>query len=115
MRAWVRWTSEWGPKVRKLIEIEQATGKTPQALIDAPVAYGLERELTLAYNFLAARRSVGFSANPIPLSEIHSYVEIFGPPPMPMSVFIDLLGIMDIEYLSKVHTKNHGNRTSGKR
>lgn len=88
---------------------------TPTALLDAPVAYGLEKELVLAYNFLAGRRSMGFSANPIPLSEIKSYIEIFGVPQMPMDIFIDLLGLMDMEYLSKVHSKNHGHKPPSKR
>lgn len=34
---------------------------------------------------------------------------------MSMSMFVDLLGMMDIEYLSKVHAKNHGHKPSGKR
>lgn len=107
--------TEWGPKVKKLVEIEQASGKTLDALNEVPVTYGLERELVLAYNFLASRRSVGFTANPIPLTEIQSYIQIFGPPIMPMDVFIDLLGMMDMEYLSKVTPKNHGTKPPSKR
>lgn len=97
--------------MKKLVEIEQATGTTPAALLDAPVAVGLEKELVLAYNFLASRRSIGFTPNPIPLSEIESYVKIFGTPSMPVDVFVELLGTMDVEYLTKLHGthKSSGN------
>lgn len=34
---------------------------------------------------------------------------------MPMDVFIDLLGMMDMEYLSKITAKNHGTKPPSKR
>lgn len=93
------------------MEIEQASGKTPQALLDAPVAYGLEKSLVLAYNHLASRRQAGMILNPIPLSEIQSYIDLFGPPDMPIQVFIDLIGVMDSAYLEKMH----GNKPASSR
>ena len=106
MRAWVKWTSEWGPKVRKLIEIEQATGKTPQALLDAPVCYGFERELAIAFNFLTDRRTVGMAVNPIPLSEVVAYLDLVGGTIVPKDMFLELLHVMDAEYLEKVNSDN---------
>ena len=99
----MQWVSEWGSRIKRLIEIEQATGQTPAALLDAPIAFGYERELVLAFNFLSDRRPVGMIANAIPLTEIQSYIQMFGEPDIPRDVFIDLLQEMDDEYLKKVN------------
>lgn len=72
------------------------------------MCFGYERELVLAYNQLTIRRQMGFTAGPIPLSEIESFVRLYGPPQMPMDIFVELLGVMDHEYLQKLNS--HGNR-----
>lgn len=99
----MQWTSEWGPKIKRLIEIEQATGQTPAALSNAPIAYGYERTMVLAFNFLSDRRPIGMVANAIPLSEIESYFNLFGDSDIPRDIFVDLLQEMDDEYLQKVN------------
>jgi hypothetical protein len=48
---------------------------------------------------LGSRRSSGMSVNPIPLSEIYAYLQRYGEPLLPVDVFVDLLGAMDLKYL----------------
>lgn len=107
----MQWQVEWGPQVTKLLEIEQATGSTPQALLDKPVLYGHSVEVAMAYNVLAARRSSGFAPNPISLSDINAYMDRYGEPSIPVDVFIDLVGAMDLKYLEL----SNGNKPTGKR
>jgi hypothetical protein len=95
--------SEWGPRIKRLIEIEQATGRTPQALQDAPICYGYEREMVLAFNFLTDRRSIGMVANPIPLTEIEAYFNLLGDQVVPKDIFLELMRVMDLEYLEKAN------------
>lgn len=98
----------WGPKAPKLREIELETGLTPQALIDEPKLYGYSTEVANAYNFLASRRTVGMAPNPIQLSEILAYIQVYGQPQLPVDIFMDLLSTMDSKYLEK----RSGNSTS---
>lgn len=67
-------------------------------------------EIGHAYNVLSARRTMGFAANPIPLSEINAYLSIYGPISVPVDLFIDLLGAMDLIYLELTNGKLTGNR-----
>lgn len=104
------WQTEWGPKIPKLREIEQATGVTPPAILDEPQLYGPCVELAYAYNVLASKRSFGLSPNPIQLSEINAFLDRYGEPSIPIDVFIDLMGRMDCKYLELSHGKSAGNR-----
>ena len=90
--------------------MEEATGKTPQALLDVPQCYGYERDVILAFNRLTHKRSIGMVANPIPLSEYKAYIDVFGAPQIPLDVFFKLLEIMDAEYLSKINDRPASNR-----
>lgn len=49
--------------------------------------------------------------NPIQLSEINAYLGQYGQPSIPIDVFIDLLGAMDLKYLEL----SNGNKPAGKR
>jgi hypothetical protein len=95
--------------VRKLSKIEESTGRTPEALTTAPVMYGYERELVLAFNYLTGRRQVGFAANPIQLTEIEAYIRLVGDSGIPRDIFLELLSGMDEVYMQKV---NSGNKSS---
>lgn len=75
--------------------MELISGRTPQALADAPKLYGLGREIVYAFNKLAQRRTCGMSANPIPLSEIHAYIQLFGEPSCSIDLFEEMIGLMD--------------------
>lgn len=101
------WQKEWGPRVDELREIEVATGVTPSALLNAPQLFGLVLEVVTAYNVLASRRTAGIALNPISLAEIAAYVQIFGPPTIPMDMFVELLGIMDIKFLELSNASKH--------
>ena len=37
--------------------------------------------------------------NPIQLSEILAYIQLYGPPAMELSMFIELLGVTDTKFL----------------
>ena len=92
-----------------LYEIETATGVTPKALLDAPNLHGTAKELTNAYLTLSKGRSVGFAANPIPLSEQLAYIQLFGMPSIPVDIFVHLIGVMDNKYL-ELSSKSNGNK-----
>jgi hypothetical protein len=107
----VKWQIEWGSQVSKLLEIEQATGVTPSALLSEPKLAGICTEVVQAYNVLAARRTSGLTVNPIQLSEIKAYLEVYGDPCVPVDVFVNLIGVMDLQYMELTN----GNATGGKR
>lgn len=86
------------------MRIEEATGRTPKALESAPtIRLAILQEVLTAYNMLASRRTIGMAANPIQLSEIKAYIDIYGPPSIAVDLFIDLVGLMDIKYLELSH------------
>lgn len=87
--------------------METQTGITPQALQNEPELDVTTGEIASAYNLLAARRSYGSGPNPIQLSEILAYVEIFGCPVVGMEAFVELIGVTDVKYLETV---DHGNK-----
>jgi hypothetical protein len=65
------------------------------------VLNGTLEDVVHAYRVLAVRRiNNGFSASPIPLSEIKAYIDLFGMPIVGLQMFVDLITIMDQEYLS---------------
>lgn len=94
-----------------MLEIENATGVTPKALDDEPKLYGICVEMAHIYNTLASRRTCGFTPNPIQLSEIDVYLRIFGGPSIPVDVFLDLIGMMDVKYLEL----SNGDKPASKR
>lgn len=61
--------------------------------------FGLAKEMTFAYNVLASRRTSGMAPNPIQLSEILAFMELYGRPSISIDVFVELLGVMDTKYL----------------
>lgn len=96
----------WGPKLDKLKLIEEATGDTPQAILDSPKLFGYAKEMAESYNILAARRTVGMSPNPIQLSEIEAFFRMYGNPSIGIHTFIELIGTMDSKFLDL----SHGNK-----
>lgn len=86
-----------------LIEIEDQTGITPKALLNAPNLHGSAKEVANAYRIMAKGRSAGFAANPIPLSEIVAFTQLFGPPSVPIDVLVTLVEKMDDKYLELVN------------
>lgn len=60
-------------------------------------------EYIKAFDVLSSRRTAGFSINPISMSDIKAYLDIFGceyP-----EIFIELLIMMDIEFLRYYNSK----------
>lgn len=102
------WQVTWGPQIPKLREIELATGSTPAALLDEPKLFGYCIEVVNAYNLLASKRTAGLTPNPIQLSEIYAYLHRYGEPLLPVDIFMDLLGVMDLKYLKM----SNGNKST---
>ena len=67
--------------------------------MDEPRIYGYCTEIVYAYNALASKRTAGLVPNPIQLSEIYAYLQGYGAPTLPIDMFMDLLGAMDLKYL----------------
>jgi len=67
--------AKWGARVEFLERIEERTGETPQALIDRPRVFTENQEFIEAFFTLNAAR---IEKNPIPVSEIKAYMELFG-------------------------------------
>lgn len=61
----------------------------------------------LAFNELTCRRVIGMAPSPIQLTEIEAFIRLYGPPQMPLDIFVELLREMDNEYLDKLST-SHG-------
>lgn len=98
-----------------LREIEAASGKTPQALEDAPSLVSTTQEVVTAFGILSNKRAVGMVANPILLSEIEAYIKLFGPPSLPIPIFVEMIGLMDSKYLQLNAPKDSGNGNKPKR
>lgn len=82
----------------------------PKALEDAPVLCSTAREVSRAFEVLDGRRTYGFAANPIQLSEISAYIDLFGQPSMGVELFEQLLRIMD--YAQLAESKPNGSTSS---
>jgi hypothetical protein len=61
--------------------------------------YGVEKEIVNAYNVLASRRTAGLTVNPIQLSEILAYIQLFGYPSVELDTFVDLIGVLDRRFM----------------
>lgn len=71
-----------------------------------PQLSSTETEIARAYNFLASRRTCGMGPNPIQLSEIKAFVDLFGLPSIHLYEFVHLIGLIDQKYLEL----SNGNR-----
>lgn len=67
----------------------------PGALRERPVLDATCSEMVEAFRILSRHRTVGFEVNPIQLSEIRAFIEIYGEPSMTVPIFIELLSLMD--------------------
>lgn len=91
----MEWEHKWAASYDKLVEIESNTGVTPKALEERPVLDPTSLEVLRAYKILDATRTYGLSMNPVQLSEMRAYIDLFGLPPVPVDVFVKLIGTLD--------------------
>ena len=96
-----------------LREIEAKSGQTPKALEDAPVLSSITQEVVTAFGMLSSKRAIGMAPNPILLSEIEAYVRLFGPPSLPLNLFIQLISEMDSKYLELNAPKSSSKPANG--
>lgn len=68
-----------------------------------------------AYNILASRRTAGMSLNPIQLSEINAFIQIYGKPTLPVDMFIELIGVMDTRFLELNGGQSGNSKPTAKR
>jgi len=58
------------------------------------------QEYCTAFVLLSSRRGIGMSAaNPIALTDIKSYIDLFGVPAYGTFVFVDMMTKMDSKYI----------------
>ena len=92
----MRWQAEWGDSLDFLYDLE-ASGINPKALQNKPVLYDWMKEYLYAFRRLNRTRTYGMAPNPISLSEIHSYIKLYGV--YDQEAFIDYILQMDPVYL----------------
>lgn len=90
------WRLEWGDKEEFLEDLE-SKGLNPAALESKPTVYDWMQEYILGFDILSSRRSVGFSVNPISMSDILSYIQIFGC--SDIDLFVKFIILMDATFL----------------
>lgn len=100
------WEKSWGAQRKKLQAISEA-GITPRALLEEPAVEGLAAEICWSYNILAKRRTSGVAPNPIQLSEIRAFIDLYGMPSCGIEVFEALIWAMDVKEL-----ESYGNKSS---
>lgn len=89
----------------------ESKGIDPPALERRPDVPSYLLEYLEAFYFLSSRRTVGFSSeNPISMSDISSYLEMY--PTDNRHLFVFLVGEMDSEYLQKRYGKKEGKKKS---
>jgi len=74
----------------------------PGALRERPQLEGTCAEMVVAFRILNRHRTIGFEVNPIQLSEISAFIDIYGEPSMGVELFEELLVVMD------EHVRNKG-------
>ena len=95
---------EWGEQYAYLERIDAEESFTPRALQTKPVVEQDMMELISAFNLLSSRRTgSGFSVNPISLTDIGMYVQLFGIPWCGLEFFVRLMVQMDKLVLKKAN------------
>lgn len=75
-----------------------------------PKLIGYAVEIAVAYDILGAHRTSGMSPNPIQLSEILSYIELYGRPSPPVALLVNMLSSMDLKYLELISNANNSSK-----
>jgi hypothetical protein len=100
------WELRWGKYITTLLEIQRTTGNTPRALRDRPALRAPYRHLLEAFYELSAGRSYGEVPQPLTLSDIRAYCEMFGISALPeRERFFRAIRHLDVVYLREVTRK----------
>ena len=82
---------------------------------DKPQPSEIVAEVMTAYRFLTATRTGnGYGPNPISLAEMKSYLDISGPPALPVDIFMEFLIRMDRKFMEldlERQKREHGRKT----
>jgi hypothetical protein len=101
----VNWQKDWGSSEQKLQDLYDNTGFLAPALAKKPVLSSTCTEILSAYRILDRHRSVGFDRNPIQLSEIVAFYQLYGLPSMGHEMFEELIAMVDYEDRSREAVK----------
>lgn len=72
------WELEWGDQYQTLLDIQEASGVKPKALVDRPALQPQNRLFLEAFYDLNPSRQIGMTIGPIPCSEVLAYVQLLG-------------------------------------
>lgn len=93
---------EWGDKAEWLIEVSQEENDPlPPAILNKPELPLYLSEVWRAFWILNSSRQSGFSIQPIQLSEIKAYFDIYGKVE-DIDAFIEYIKHLDILFMKKV-------------
>jgi len=87
----------------------------PKALADEPQLDTTAEELAKAYGILSTKRTIGFAPNPIQLSEIKAFIELYGEPSVGYTIFEEIIRVMDgadLEFMAAKTKVSEGNGSS---
>jgi hypothetical protein len=98
----------WGDKVEFLEEIAATNTFTPQALEKAPPYYEWMHPYMEGFFMLSSCRTYGMGANPLSMSDILAYIQIYNPY-NPLQ-FIRYIKRMDNAYLDAQSKKQEQER-----
>lgn len=73
----MKWQHRWGPREDFLAGSTLKTGIIPPALLNRPTLEDGDEEYVTAFMMLNTRRSSGMGPNPISLTEILAYVQLY--------------------------------------
>jgi hypothetical protein len=98
----------WGDKIEFLEDIADTQSFVPQALENAPPYYDWMRPYMEGFFMLSGCRTYGMGANPISMSDILAYIQIYTP--YNPHQFIRYIKRMDNAYLTTVSKKQEQER-----
>ncbi len=88
---------------KRFMEVDQnqkATTVLNKAIETYPSVPEVFQEYCTAFVLLSSRRTVGIGPNPITLTDIKSYIDLYGVPNYGVSAFVEMISKMDAEYIS---------------
>jgi hypothetical protein len=88
------------------MKLSEERGELVSALQKKPKLDPICEEVGAAFVVLSSRRQWGLSPNPVPLSEILAYIDLFGVPAVGVETFALLIGIMDSKALEIINRDN---------
>lgn len=106
------WKAEWGDKTEFLEDLEDS-GMSPKALENKPEIHTWMIEYIDAFEVLNQTRSYGMAPNPISLTEILAYLQLYGS--SDAASFVKYILAMDEAFLSATSKRLEREKANGSR